>query len=248
MAASPPSLFALSASVVARHDLLDEVSTRLNDEVGQRAASAARHLNCVSPHCKHDPGELACGLCLLPFCNLCGTDALVCGGCNATVCRLCAATDEEGHAMHHKLWDGQPRRPHLVDPPPPSSCHMIDCKTCGKLLCWYCWQAISVDHDGENAGWMCDVCHSSLCFDCIIVVDAVEGLPKIAHCFEDVDVNVVCHGCLSSDPDKYELTAGYNPNYTALPSFESYESEMLRCTACGEWSSAELIFCPSCGH
>ena len=87
---------------------------------------------------------------------------------------------------------------------------MIDCKSCGKLLCWYCWMALSVNHNSDNAGWMCDACTSNLCIDCIFVVDAVEGLPKLAHSFENVDVNVVCHDCLCSAPDVYRLTPGYN--------------------------------------
>ena len=96
--------------------------------------------------------------------------------------------------------------------------------------------------------WMCDSCNSSLCLDCIFVVDAV-GLPKLAHDFKDVDVNVICHGCLKADRGRYRLTPNYNTNAFEEDGEEDYEyeEETALCGECGEYSSTEYIFCPHCG-
>jgi len=97
---------------------------------------------------------------------------------------------------------------------------------------------------------MCDACNSNLCSDCIFVVDAV-GLPKLAYDFEDVDVNVICHGCLKADRGRYRLTPNYNTNEFEHDHGEEHygddeESETALCGVCGEYSSTELIFCPHC--
>ena len=81
------------------------------------------------------------------------------------------------------------------------------------------------------------------------MVDAV-GLPKLAHDFEDVDVNVICHGCLKADRDRYRLTPNYNRNSEVEDAGEDaddYEEETALCGQCGLYSSTELIFCPHCG-
>ena len=245
--ASPPSLFALSAALVTRHNLLEG----LEEDVGLRVGLASRQLICVSPHCQNNPEEKKC-LCLLPLCNVCNAEAKSCDGCGVTVCQLCASTeDEEAHAKHHKLWalagGGRPL-PSCRSRPPPVHCHVLDCTTCGKNLCWYCWQALAVDHNPDNAAWMCDACNSNQCLDCIFVVDAV-GLPKLAHSFEDVDVNVICHGCLKADRGRYRLTPNYNTHeFEADGEYDyDYEEETAQCEVCGEYSSTELIFCPDCG-
>jgi hypothetical protein len=247
---SPPSLFALSAALVTRHNLLEG----LDEEIGLRVGLASRQLICVSPHCQNNPEEKECGLCLLPLCNVCNAGAKSCDGCGVTVCQLCASPEDEGaHANHHKLWalagGGRPISSYSRRPPP-SHCFVIGCTTCGKNLCWYCWQALAVDHNPDNVGWMCDACNSNLCSDCIFVVDAV-GLPKLAHDFEDVDVNVICHGCLKADRGRYRLTPNYNTNEFEHDHGEEHygddeESETALCGVCGEYSSTELIFCPHC--
>ena len=250
---SPPSLFALSAALVTRHILLEG----LDEEIGLRVELASRQLICVSPHCQNNPEEKKCGLCLLPLCNVCSAGAGSCDGCGVTVCQLCASPeeDEEAHAKHHKLWalagGGRPVPSYCSRWPPPAHCHVIDCTTCGKTLCWYCWQALAVvDHNPDNAAWMCDACNSNQCLDCICVVDAV-GLPKLAHSFEDVEVNVICHGCLKADRGRYRLTPNYNTNAfdEGGEDDDDYDSEeeTALCGECGEYSSTELIFCPDCG-
>lgn len=254
MDASPPSLFALASAVATRHNLLEG----LGDDIAHRARLASRQLICVSPRCQNSPEGKPCGLCLLPLCSACGAEAQSCGGCSVNLCRLCASTeDEDAHAKHHALWDlaggGRPI-PAYQRLPPPSHRHAIDCNTCGKTLCWYCWQALAVNHDPDDAGWMCDACNSNQCSDCVFVVDSV-GLPKLAHDFEDVDVNVVCHGCLMADrlePNPiYRLTPNYNRNEFVDEDedeeVEDYEEETALCGVCGEYSSTELIFCPHCG-
>lgn len=213
MSPTPPSLFALSATVAARHDLLDD----LEEDTKHRARLAARRLICVSPHCTNSPKNLSsreinCGLCLLPLCGECWDDRRVCDGCSEIFCRLCADTTEVGHADHHLLWDGLPRS-HCLDglphPPNPSHCIAIECKSCHKVLCWMCWMGLHANHNPDNTGWMCDACHSHLCLDCTYVVDSV-GLPKLAHVFDDVDVNVICIDCLLAERDKYHLSPNHN--------------------------------------
>ena len=213
--ASPPSLFALSAATLTRYN--DGIDG-LDEDIGLRVELAARQLVCVSPHCQNNPEEKKCGLCLLPLCNACNAAAQSCDGCGVTVCQLCALPEDafpEAHAKHHQLWDlAGGGRPLFWQPrgrPPPVHCYGIDCATCGKSLCWYCWQALAADHNPENAAWMCDSCNSSLCLDCVFVVDAV-GLPKLAHDFKDVDVNVICHGCLKADRGRYRLRPNHNIN------------------------------------
>ena len=255
---SLPSLFALSAAVVVRHDMLEYLDEALDEDTKLRVQLAARRLNCVecgTPCCQNHPEKKECGLCLLPLCDGCNDQSPECDGCGVTLCELCLSTEADGHAKHHELWDlaggGRPISSYSLGWPPPNSRHSIDCKTCGKLSCWYCWQALAVDHKPENAGWMCDVCNSNQCSDCVFVVDSV-GLPKLAHCFEPKDVNMLCHGCLKADRGRYRLTPSCNWN-TFVDSDDDddddddYEEETARCGQCGERSSTELIFCPNCG-
>ena len=79
-------------------------------------------------------------------------------------------------------------------------------------------------------------------------IDSV-GLPKLAHDFKDVDVNVICHGCLKADRWRYRLTPNYNTNAFEEDSEEDYEyeEETALCGECGEYSSTEYIFYPHCG-
>ena len=65
--------------------------------------------------------------------------------------------------------------------------------------------------------------------------------------------NLLCRGCLAADRltpyPVYRLKPNYNRNEFVEDGSDEddYEEEMGLCGACGQYSSAELIFCPHCG-